>query len=137
MFADFYTVRKQLFKLTDLYTKSPASIYYYTRGFNWRAPIAWIMGIWFTLPGFARQVQGGEPLVGWSDLYYMSWPLGTRVSMLTYYILYRLAPFAEIGEVDNADYFELGDMDQAELVDGVSGSEDGREVVLPEKIMEA
>lgn len=137
MFADYFIVRNRLYKLTDLYAKGEGSIYYYWRGLNWRAPVAWIMGIWITLPGFARRVQGGEPLHGWSDLYYMSWPLGTCVSILTYYILHRISPVPGVGSVDDADYFGIGDAGGPPIVDGEERSEPGIENVYPEKMMEA
>lgn len=125
MYADYFFVHKRTFKLPDLYRNDPASIYYYWRGLNWRAPVAWLMGIWITLPGFARRVQGGEPLQGWSELYYISWPLGTTVSILTYILLNRLRPMPGTGPVDEDDmsYFEPDSSQEARVVYAADGNE--------------
>lgn len=136
MYADYFIVRKRIFKLTNLYTNNSSSIYYYWRGVNWRAPIAWIMGIWLTLPGFARQVHGGPKLAGWSELYYMSWPLGAVVSLLTYYVLHRVAPMPGIGELDEDDFFEVGDAREVAVIEGLSEHEKHGEIVQPGKSVE-
>ena len=135
MYADYFIVRRRLFKLTDLYAKGHDSVYYYWRGLNWRAPIAWIMGIWLTLPGFARQVQGGQEMEGWSHLYYMSWPLGACVSMLTYYVLHRVAPMPGTGETDGEDYFGVGGFGAPVFIEGTDGTDERAEIVVLEKSM--
>ncbi|CAK7200852.1 hypothetical protein SEUCBS139899_003551 [Sporothrix eucalyptigena] len=87
MFCDYFVVRKYLYKLSDLYHTTPDSIYHFYHGVNWRAFVAWVLGVWITLPGFARMVQGGTPLAGWSNMNYFSWPLGTLISMTAFYIV--------------------------------------------------
>ncbi|KAK4549656.1 hypothetical protein LTR36_004957 [Oleoguttula mirabilis] len=116
MFCDYFVVRRRLYKLSDLYHNGPESIYHYSHGINWRAAIAWAMGVWLTLPGFARRVQGGDPLPGWSNMYYMSWPLGTLVSMLVYYVAHAVKPMPGIGLADEYDFFSIGGV--AEVIDG-------------------
>lgn len=123
MFCDYFIVRRRIFKLSDLYIVEPRSIYYYWHGLNWRAPIAWAMGVWMTLPGFARRVQGGPPLEGWSNMYYISWPLGTCVSMLTYYALHRISPIKGLNTIDDLDYFGTLDPAVCHVLQGVD-SED-------------
>ncbi|KAF1811842.1 putative uracil permease [Eremomyces bilateralis CBS 781.70] len=122
MFSDYFLVRRRVLKLSDLYTIEPSSIYYYRNGLNWRAFVAWTSGVWITLPGFVRQVQGGEALPGWSNMYYMSWPLGTLISLLTYYILYKVAPIKGVGISDDVDYFGV-EGGAGALV--INGKEDG------------
>ncbi|OHF03598.1 NCS1 nucleoside transporter [Colletotrichum orchidophilum] len=42
--ADYVLTRKRAIKLTDVYGNSPASIYWYTRGWNWRVAVSWLLG---------------------------------------------------------------------------------------------
>lgn len=107
MFADYYLVRRRLLKLTNLYELSDSSIYWYWRGLNPRAVVAWIMGTWLLMPGFVKRVEdpGGE-IRGWSHLYYMSWPLGCLVAVGTYCFLHFVVwPISSPREVDDEDYF--------------------------------
>ncbi|EXJ82513.1 hypothetical protein A1O3_06326 [Capronia epimyces CBS 606.96] len=107
MFADYFLLRKRLIKLTDLYENNSGSIYWYWLGMNWRALAAWAMGVWINLPGFAEFVRYGtaKELSGWSHLYYISYPLGLTLSVLTYLALNKLSPVAGLGVVDDLDYF--------------------------------
>lgn len=107
MFADYFILRKRQIKLTDLYEHSSNSVYWYYKGINWRAPIAWAMGVWITLPGFAEFVQNGssQELKGWSKMYDISYPLGLALTVLTYCVLHKLAPIKGLGEIDDMDYF--------------------------------
>jgi NCS1 family nucleobase:cation symporter-1 len=107
MFADYFLLRKRLIKLTDLYEYSPQSIYWYWKGMNWRPLVAWLMGVWITLPGFATFVQNrtAKELPGWSHMYDISYPLGVSLSVLTYWALNALSPVPGLGTVDDLDYF--------------------------------
>lgn len=107
MFADYFFLRTRRIKLTDLYENGPQSIYYYWRGVNWRAIVAWVMGVWITLPGFVHFVRHGPTgmLAGWSNLYDISYPLGLAISILTYLALNRLSPTQGLSIVDDLDYF--------------------------------
>jgi len=119
MFADYFLVRHRLLKLTDLYEPSAKSIYWYWKGLNWRAPVAWVMGVWITLPGFAQYVRDSHvELQGWSQLYYFSWPLGALLSIGTYCLLHRLSPIQGLGIEDDVDYFGTFGADQTFVIEG-------------------
>ncbi|KAL8924215.1 MAG: hypothetical protein Q9208_004179 [Pyrenodesmia sp. 3 TL-2023] len=68
--ADYFAVRRRALHLADLYIGNPTSAYWYTFGFNFRAVVAWAMGLWPLLPGFVRTVRGigGEEYSGWDNL---------------------------------------------------------------------
>jgi len=105
-YADYFIVRKRLLKLTDLYEASDASIYWFWKGCNWRALVAWVMGVWINMPGFVQRIRDSTvELAGWSRMYYMSWPLGATLAILTYWVLNILFPVPGIGEVDSMDHF--------------------------------
>ncbi|KAH7362697.1 NCS1 nucleoside transporter [Plectosphaerella cucumerina] len=107
MFADYYIVRRRTLKLTHLYELSDRSVYWYWRGINPRAVVAWVAGTWPLMPGFVRQVQEpGAEWKGWSQLYYLAWPLGCLIAGGVYCLLhFAVAPMRGTKEVDDADYF--------------------------------
>lgn len=41
-----WIIRKRNWKIPDLYVGNSSGIYWYTMGMNWRAFLAWTMGIW-------------------------------------------------------------------------------------------
>ncbi|SPO03120.1 related to uracil permease [Cephalotrichum gorgonifer] len=106
MFADYFLLRKTTIKLTELFSNSPESIYWYTRGWNWRAAVAWPMGVWFLMPGLAQRAvdpKGFWP--GWTRLYQLSWFLGCIVAGSVYLLLDYFWPMPEKLAVDDLDYF--------------------------------
>lgn len=46
MLADYHLIRQRKLKVNDLYCGDSSSIYWYNAGFNWRAPVAFFMGVW-------------------------------------------------------------------------------------------
>lgn len=111
-FSDYFVVRRTGLDTQDLYNGTDSSIYWYRKGFNWRALIAWVAGVWITLPGFIRWVQGGSTLAGWSHMYYFSWPLGMTMSLVTYWALNKLSP------VPGTVYGEPEEMLSSEVIEG-------------------
>ena len=106
MFSDYFIIRHRLLKLTDLYDVSAKSIYWYNKGLNWRAPVSWVLGFIFLMPGYAQWVRDSSvELPGWSKVYYLSWLLGCTISALLYYILHLIFPIRYIGLIDDVDYF--------------------------------
>lgn len=49
---DYFLVRKQQLRKADMYKSGRSSAYWYTMGFNWRAIVAWMMGVWPLLRKF-------------------------------------------------------------------------------------
>jgi cytosine/uracil/thiamine/allantoin permease len=43
---DYFFVRKCELHIGDMYKGNKNSVYWYTMGFNWRAILAWVMGVW-------------------------------------------------------------------------------------------
>ncbi|CAO2653150.1 Nn.00g025610.m01.CDS01 [Neocucurbitaria sp. VM-36] len=125
MFSDYFIVRQRLYKLSDLYNPSPDSIYWFWKGCNWRAFAAWAAGVWITLPGFVQWVQNSQvTLQGWSHMYYFSWPLGTLLSMGSYWGLCWLIPIKGVGAIDAEDVFGTFDTSHG-MVEGFDIEEGG------------
>ncbi|KAL2867511.1 nucleobase cation symporter-1 family protein [Aspergillus lucknowensis] len=106
MFADYFLIRKTTMKLSDMYASTPASLYWYTKGWNWRAGVAWVSGVWFLMPGLAQRATApGEIWGGWTRLYQLAWFLGCVVSGGVYLALDRVWPMPGRTEIDSEDYF--------------------------------
>ncbi|KAL3455030.1 permease for cytosine/purines, uracil, thiamine, allantoin-domain-containing protein [Aspergillus heterothallicus] len=121
MFADYFFVRWRQLKVSHLYECNHSSIYWYSRGMNARAFIAWVMGSWLTLPGFVNFVQQGtaNPLAGWSELYYISYLLGTAVTVVFYVALHYFWPIPGVDEVDgHGDFDQYSASGQCRVFDG-------------------
>lgn len=118
MFADYFILRKRTIKLTDLYGSTPQSLYWYFKGWNWRAGVAWVMGVWFLLPGLAQRAVDPKGFWGgWTRLYQLAWFVGCAVSGLIYLGLDMLSPMPEKQAVDDQDYF--GTFNEVVVIRGV------------------
>jgi NCS1 family nucleobase:cation symporter-1 len=132
MFADYFLIRKTTMKLTELYSSSPTSIYWYTKGWNWRAGVAWVAGMWYLLPGLVqRAVAPSEIWSGWTRLYQLAWFLGCLSSGMIYLVLDYFWPMPEKHAVDDQDYF--GTFGDPFILEGVNGKSDNGSVILDEK----
>nr|XP_019050933.1 hypothetical protein I302_01376 [Kwoniella bestiolae CBS 10118]OCF29863.1 hypothetical protein I302_01376 [Kwoniella bestiolae CBS 10118] len=128
MVFDYIFIRKRKVKLSDLYQCNPSSIYYYYKGFNLRAPIAWVCGVAPCFPGFLASVSTVEIPLGATHVYYLCWPrkhpflcpsssgsriwsqannakVGFAISGIVFLVLSKIWPPAGLGEVDEYDYF--------------------------------
>ncbi|KAF7585392.1 hypothetical protein BBP40_011029, partial [Aspergillus hancockii] len=106
MVADYYIVRKQQMKLSDLYRADPSSIYWFHRGFNWRAFTAWLVGFAPSVPGLAalNPHNTGIP-IGLTYTFYL-WPIaGFFASFVLHATLSYLSPPEGIGAVDGQDSY--------------------------------
>lgn len=120
MLADYHIVRRYKLKLNDLYTSNPTGIYWYFHGVNWRAPVAFFMGVWpllrkythhqakpksphaksFLAAGLVKTVtsDSGAALDGWTRLYHLTFIVGLAISGLVFYLLNYFVPPRGLGE---------------------------------------
>ncbi|KAL2803118.1 permease for cytosine/purines, uracil, thiamine, allantoin-domain-containing protein [Aspergillus granulosus] len=128
MFVDYFLIRRTTMKLSDMYASTPASLYWYTKGWNWRAGVAWVTGVWFLMPGLAQRAMAlGEIWAGWTRLYQLAWFLGCVVSGAAYLGLDWVWPMPGKTEVDDEDYFGTFE-ERADVVDGSVPDSEGDEV---------
>ncbi|KAH6668151.1 thiamine transporter [Plectosphaerella plurivora] len=93
MVASYLIVNKRRLSTDDMYRGGRDSIYWYTGGLNWRAPVAWLVGVVPCLPGFVAAVNLNVTVTdGATELYYMSYVYGFLSSALVYSVLHRLFP---------------------------------------------
>jgi nucleobase:cation symporter-1, NCS1 family len=97
--ADFWIVRKRLVKMRDLYLGTDESIYWYWRGFNLRAIVAFVVAIFPAFPGYIMScIDLNSPPNNWSKLSRLGFLTGFCISMTIYVILSRLFPVPGLGE---------------------------------------
>ena len=93
MIASFIVIYRFRLKVDDLYVGNPSSIYWFSYGFNWRAPVAWILGAFPSLPGFIASVNPKvEVAAGWSHVFSISFFTGVGISFVVFILLHYLFP---------------------------------------------
>ncbi|KAI1858719.1 uncharacterized protein JN550_012469 [Neoarthrinium moseri] len=129
--CDYFLIRHRRIKLSDLYHPGPDGFYYFWKGVNPRAFVAWICGFATQLPGFAASVTPNSVRVGqgWTRLYYLAFPLGFAISFVIYFIVNTIWTPIGVGEIDTEDYYgtfteeealKMGVLPMTEGVDAVS-----------------
>ncbi len=90
MIVDYFFIRKKELNAVDLYREQGE--YTYTKGFNFKAIIALLLGIIPNGPGFLLQIKviSATAFPQWiSHLYNYAWFVGFGVSGLVYYLLMK------------------------------------------------
>ncbi|KAF7195805.1 Transporter aclS [Pseudocercospora fuligena] len=90
--SDYFLVRGREYHIGDLYTANVTSAYWGIHGFNWRGFLAWTMGIWPVLPGFARSIQGTKTGNGWDHIYDITYFYGFFVALFVYWAAHAAFP---------------------------------------------
>lgn len=106
MICDYFLIRRQTIKLSDLYSLRRDGIYQFWHGFNWRSYVAWFIGFSYLLPGFAHAVN--DKIIvpeACTDLYYLAFPLGFTVSFCVHWAVNTMFPPPGLGEKDETDHF--------------------------------
>ncbi|KAL3462316.1 permease for cytosine/purines, uracil, thiamine, allantoin-domain-containing protein [Aspergillus heterothallicus] len=109
MICHYFVIAKGYLKIPDFYTSSPTGLYYYTKGWNYRAYIAYAVGIIPNFYGFLG-VFGVNITTAATRMYYFAYPMGLVLSFATYYGLCWMHPplCSKMGErwQEPEDYFE-------------------------------
>lgn len=96
LMSDFWLVRKTKWNIPELYR--PGGIYWYNAGINWRAFVAYFLGMFPALPGFVNAVGGLPVNQVWVRFYQVSYFFGYIVSGLLYWGLCTAFPPPGLGE---------------------------------------
>ncbi|CRK24231.1 hypothetical protein BN1723_013215 [Verticillium longisporum] len=93
MVASYMVVNKRKLSIDDMYSGGKESIYWYAAGLNWRAPVAWLIGVIPCMPGFIAAVTPNVTVTdGATELYYMSYIYGFLSAGTVYILLHRFFP---------------------------------------------
>ena len=89
MIVDYFFIKKKELDVDDLYKRQGR--YTFTKGFNYSAILAFILGILPNIPGFLVQInvstKGNLPFL--ESLYHYAWFVGFIISGLVYWILMK------------------------------------------------
>jgi NCS1 family nucleobase:cation symporter-1 len=129
MVFDFWVLHKRKYNTLALY--QPHSIYRYTGGVNYRAVIAFVVGVAPNLPGFINSINPSIDVGVGSRPYSFGWMLGFVATSLVYMALsYAFPPketFVERAVLPDEIYEAQGVVDEGLSVGGSgSGEEEGR-----------
>lgn len=92
IFADYYIVRKGYIDVLHCYSRKPSSYYQYNRwGTNWRAVVAYIVGIVPNFPGFLGSTGVHVP-EGAMKVYYLNYFIGYLLGAIVYTALVYFFP---------------------------------------------
>ncbi|KAH6114452.1 hypothetical protein HBI69_127770 [Parastagonospora nodorum] len=93
MASHYVFVGRSKVNVDDLYIGDSSSVYWYTKGINWRAPLAWVVGALPCLPGFIAALNLSIIASdGAVELYYMNYLYGFLSSALVYLLLHWAVP---------------------------------------------
>jgi NCS1 family nucleobase:cation symporter-1 len=91
IFTDFFRIRHQRCKISDLYHEDENGLYFYTKGWNLKAvaalvPAAVVAGVLALVPALQTFLPGGSGLGPYS------WFVGAILASLIYYTITRNDP---------------------------------------------
>ncbi|KAH8655434.1 NCS1 nucleoside transporter family protein [Xylariales sp. PMI_506] len=93
MVANYLVINRRKINVDDLFRGGSSSIYWYTSGVNWRALVAWVVGVAPCLPGFIAAVNTNVTVpAGVTELYYLNYLYGFLSSALVYIVLHTAFP---------------------------------------------
>lgn len=91
IWCDFYLIRKGELIIKDLYTLDSNGIYYYFKGWSWRAYVAWVCGVIINMTGFAGAAGRHVP-IGATYIFNLVFFTGLIVSVSVYYLICLITP---------------------------------------------
>jgi nucleobase:cation symporter-1, NCS1 family len=83
--SDYYLIKKRKLNLHELYHDH--GIYHYSHGWNWRAWLAFIIGVGPLIPGFAKSIKNDLNVGGAWQIYTFAWIYGFVMSLGSYYVI--------------------------------------------------
>ena len=112
--CEYFLVRRRRIKLSDLYVANPEAIYYYSKGFNWRPFVSWVVGWAPLFPGLLHAIEPSISVSGnAANLYFIAFILGFSISFSIHYVLNTVFPPPGLGEVDLYDKYGTFTPDEA------------------------
>lgn len=83
--SDYYLIKKRKLNLHELYHDH--GIYHYSHGWNWRAYLAFVIGMGPLIPGFAKSIQNSLNVGGAWKIYTFACIYGFFMSLTSYYVI--------------------------------------------------
>lgn len=114
--ADFHVIRRAKIPLRDLYTTALDGTFYFTRGFNFRAIITWLVTTIPGIPGIAASVQVTKVPAGFNHFFYGSILFSFLCPFILYISVCKLFPFKNPGVNDEYDHFNAFTLEECSLM---------------------
>lgn len=135
LIVDFWLIRKTVWNVPDLY--KPGGIYWFNGGLNWKAFVAYFLGMFPALPGFVNGVSGMEVAITWRRFYQISFFFGYFMSAAIYLTLNKIFPPPGLGVQVDFDVDEEIDIAATEKIEGVEGDSLSKEPAATETKVDA
>ncbi|KIW49421.1 hypothetical protein PV05_11101 [Exophiala xenobiotica] len=91
LLCNYYLITRGYMNIPDLFTSDKNAAYHYTKGWNIRAYIAYIIGVVPNFYGFLNNMGVDAPM-GVTKFYYFAYWVGLFVAGATYWVLCKLFP---------------------------------------------
>ncbi|OQO02910.1 hypothetical protein B0A48_11193 [Cryoendolithus antarcticus] len=92
MIVDYWIARRGNVHVPSLYRPEVGSPYYYTKGVNFRAYIAWVCGVVLVISGISGAIKPGSISQTAVNVYNCGFVLSLTAGALVYYILIKIWP---------------------------------------------
>ncbi|KZT63321.1 putative allantoin permease [Daedalea quercina L-15889] len=137
--SQYYVIQRRYFKVPDLYIGGKQSIYWYSRGVNWRAFVAFFSGVAPCITGFVGSVSNHPVPLAATHIYDINYIVGFGISFVLNWALHALFPvpeqreFVRRMEEAGAPTHLDGLMEYLEGIDGKSTDDSYEVPVIDEK----
>jgi len=84
-------------KLEDCYIGDKRSIYWYRNGIHWRAPLAWVLGVFPTMPGLIMITRDPTTWNVWVRMFNITFFLGLLISFVAFSVICWVSPPGNVG----------------------------------------
>lgn len=95
--ADYFVVRRCVIKLEDCYIGDKRSIYWYRNGVHWRAPLAWVLGVFPTMPGLIMITRDATTWNVWVRMFNIAFFVGLLISFVAFSVICWVSPLGNVG----------------------------------------
>ncbi|ETS88085.1 hypothetical protein PFICI_01913 [Pestalotiopsis fici W106-1] len=103
--ADFWIIRKCNWRVPHLYIGNEESIYWYSKGFNWRAFLVWIVMVCPSLPGFYMAITGNDIGMPWKRIFQITFFVGMVGGFVLYTAVALVFPVKDATSHQEYDWF--------------------------------
>ncbi|KAG2049212.1 hypothetical protein BDR06DRAFT_941972 [Suillus hirtellus] len=97
LLADYFVVRRCTIKLEDCFIGDKRSIYWYHNGVNWRAPLAWVLGVFPTMPGLIMTTRDATAWNVWVRIFHIAFFVGLLISFVAFSVICWVSPPGNVG----------------------------------------
>lgn len=128
MVTDFWLIHKRKYDTLALY--QPHGIYRYNHGWNWRAIVAFFVGVAPNMPGFINSINPNIEVGVGARPYHFGWFLGFAVTSVVHVVLsmFVVPPretFIEKALLPDEIYVQNGIFDEGMSLEGSGSAEEG------------